>query len=464
MASGSRAYAGSGAADGTDAPTAVPARQLHALRLIWTDCAGLRRCRVLPLAAPGGALPAIGLTKACNGMGVNGDSLIPASGLTASGEVRLTPDPSTYVPQLPWYPAHGMACCDLLERSGAPWSCCPRSALARCLGRLSERCGLTLRAGFELEFVLLRPTAAPPGGLGGSGWEPVDSALYCLTSGFDAQCAVLDAMVSALLECGIGVVQYHKEAAPGQFEIATAPADALLAADRLVQSKEVISAVARRHGLAVTFVPKPMAKEAGSGCHMHLSLWKDGESAMPGERGGADGSPSLSAAASAFFGGVLSHLPALLPFMSPSCGTDWGSYARLRPGCWAGAFACWGWDNREAPLRATRPGGAETTNFELKSTDGTTNPYIALAAVACAGGIGLEYGAALPPPVDGAPEGAAPALPGTLAEALAALEADRPLRAAVAEGLGPELVRAYLAVRAGEAEARPSLRDVLLRY
>jgi glutamine synthetase len=195
--------------------------------------------------------------------------------------------------------------------------------------------------------------------------------------------------------------------------------------------------------------------------------------------------PQLSDEASAFFGGILSHLPALLPFTAPSPGAAWGSYARLRPGCWAGAFACWGWDNREAPLRATRPGGAESTNVEYKALDGTANPYVALAALVCAGLAGLAEGCRLPPPVQFNPDGPPPpviggsggggsddggavvapaALPGSLGEALAAWERDAALRGAVTEGLGAPLVRAFMAVRAGELEADPSLAHVLLRY
>lgn len=343
-------------------------------------------------------------------------------------------------------------------------------------------------------------------------------------------------MVGALQSMGIEVVQWHKEAAPGQYEIATGPgecwvgkcesfcwergkgggaqagkslntgadtfaltptplscspslslspsrfpprarvrraADALTAADRLVQTKEAVCAVAARHGLAATFVPKPFPDQAGSGMHVHLSLWgQDGRSAMCAADGPPSWPPELYGCAGAsFFAGVLRHLPGLLPFTSPSCGPDWGSYARLRPGCWAGAFACWGWDNREAPLRATRPrpDDPESTNVELKATDGTCNPYVALAAVVCAGMLGLSSRAELPPPVSGSPE-AAPAeagvspLPADLASAVAAFEADEELKAAVVEGLGADLLRAYFAVRAGEAEANPGLADVLLRY
>lgn len=194
-------------------------------------------------------------------------------------------------------------------------------------------------------------------------------------------------------------------------------------------------------------------------------MWAPGPAASP---------PRLSEPAGAFFGGVLSHLPALLPFLSPSpcC---WGSYGRLRPGCWAGAYSCWGWDNREAPLRATGGHSPEATNFELKPLDGTANPYVALAAAVCAGALGLESGASLPPPlqdvpgVDGSSSegggggGAAP-LPTSLAEALEAWGKDDKLRRAVEGGLGAPLVRAFFAVRRGELADAPALARVLLRY
>jgi glutamine synthetase len=206
---------------------------------------------------------------------------------------------------------------------------------------------------------------------------------------------------------------------------------------------------------------------------------------LPADAGDADAPfdraspPELSREASAFFGGVLAHLPGLLPFTAPSAGAEWGSYARLRPGCWAGASACWGWDDREAPLRATRPGGPDSTNVEYKAHDGTANPYVALAALAAAGGLGLESGTALPPLTqpaaasgDGegsAEEGAggagqAAALPASLREALDALDADAALLAAVEGALGAPLLRAFLAVREGELAAAPSLADVVLRY
>jgi hypothetical protein len=97
---------------------AQPAR-LRALRVVYADCAGLRRCRVLPRAEGAGPLPRVGLTKGCMGQGVHMDAVLPDSGLSATGEAALTPDAAALVERLPWWPAHSMAPGDLLEKDGA---------------------------------------------------------------------------------------------------------------------------------------------------------------------------------------------------------------------------------------------------------------------------------------------------------------------------------------------------------
>jgi glutamine synthetase len=151
---------------------------------------------------------------------------------------------------------------------------------------------------------------------------------------------------------------------------------------------------------------------------------------------------------------VLEHLPGLCGLTAPS----FNSYHRIVPGYWAGAFACWGYDNREAPVRvASTFRGAEeaSTNAELKACDSTGNPYLAVGGLIAAGLRGIERRLELPEPVDVDPgtlgeeerarRGIAP-LPATQAEALDALEADKVLTAA----LGPVLTRSYLAVRRSE--------------
>jgi glutamine synthetase len=183
---------------------------------------------------------------------------------------------------------------------------------------------------------------------------------------------------------------------------------------------------------------------------MHFSLW-EGEHNRFYDGASPDG---LSDIARSFIAGVLAHLPALCALTAPS----FNSYHRIVPQAWAGAFVCWGHDNREAPVRLPSPfSGAEeaSTNAELKSADASCNPYLALGALIAAGLDGLERGREPPAPVAVDPAtiperertalGIAP-MPATQLEALDALADDELLCAA----LGARLAESYLAVRRSE--------------
>ena len=225
------------------------------------------------------------------------------------------------------------------------------------------------------------------------------------------------------------------------------------AADEQLLVRETIRAVASRHGLVASLAPKPWPDNAGNGCHVHFSLW-EGERNRFYDGARPDG---LSDTALAFIAGVLAHLPGLCALTAPS----FNSYHRIVPRFWAGAYRCWGHDNREAPVRVASPfrGSEErSTNAELKSCDASCNPYLALGGLIAAGLDGIERGAEPPEPVEvdpatlGEDERAARGIvrmPATQAEALDALAADELLLAA----LGPELAGSYLAVRRSEWEA-----------
>jgi glutamine synthetase len=198
--------------------------------------------------------------------------------------------------------------------------------------------------------------------------------------------------------------------------------------------------------LVASLAPKPWPDNAGNGQHIHFSLWEGDRNRF------YDG--GLSPLALQFIAGVLTHLPGLCGLTAPS----FNSYHRIVPGYWAGAFVCWGDDNREAPVRIASPfRGAEeaSTNAELKACDASANPYLALGGLIAAGLDGVERGLEPPEPVDVDPatlgeaerarRGIRP-LPATQAEALDALAADEVLTAA----LGPVLAGAYLAVRRSE--------------
>ena len=260
-----------------------------------------------------------------------------------------------------------------------------------------------------------------------------------------------DALVAALDAQGIPLEQYYAELGHGQQEISTAHAPALQAADEQLLVRETIRGVASRHGLVASLAPKPWPDNAGNGGHIHFSLWE-------GERNRFyDGSrrTGCRTPARAFMAGVLAHLPGLCGLTAPS----FNSYHRIVPQYWAGAFVCWGYDNREAPVRvASTFRGAEeaSTNAELKACDASCNPYLALggadrrraATASSAGSSRPSRSTSIRrrcPRTSAAQRGIAP-LPATQAEALDALAADGVLTAA----LGPVLAGSYLAVRRSE--------------
>src|SRR5205807_9482074 len=150
--------------------------------------------------------------------------------------------------------------------------------------------------------------------------------------------------------------------------------------------RETIRAVALlQYGLVASFAPKPFANQAGNGCHVHISAWRDDRNAF--YDGNAD--LGLSREGRAFAAGVLEHLPALLAITCPSV----NSYRRLAPNMWSSAYTCWGLDNREAAVRVASPfkGRVEaSTHIEIKAVDGSANPYLALGAIVAAGLDGMQ--------------------------------------------------------------------------
>lgn len=422
-----------GAREGTSRP--LPEEALW-VRFVIVDHAGIPKAKAVHRDGfAGRARAGVGLAKGVMALDPSG-ALHPESGLTAVGECRMVPDLSTLTP-LPFARGQAMVSCDLTEPDAStPWEGCPRSALRRVLGQLSE-IGYRSLASYEAEFYVWGPDG------------PLDSTPYAGSFALTTAADFVAELALTLEEMGIRPEQCHAEVGHGNLELSVGEDEALAAADKRVMVLEAIRGVANGMGLETTMAPKPYLDGAGNGHHVHVSLYEDDTPVL------FDPSGALSGAGSGFVAGILEHLPAVMAFTAASP----NSYQRLAPGMWASAYAAYGLDNREAAVRIASPvAGRETAtaNVELKPVDVSANPYLALAAVLAAGMDGMERGLDPGEPTmvdpatlseeERASRGIRP-LPASLDEALDALQEDRVLM----EALGAPLVRTHVAVARAQA-------------
>lgn len=422
-------------------------RDVRLVRFLYCDLAGIIRAKAVHLSSLENRLNT-GLNLPTALLGLNAlDQPQPVEGLGPVGEVRLVPDPSTFV-GLPFSPRTGGMLSDLVGLDGQPWPLCPRNFLKRMLGRAMER-GLTLRAGFESEWTLAVRQ--------GEQYVPFDGSLAYSGLGMTNAGAVIDEMVTALEQEGLPVEQYHPELGHGQQELTIRHASALRAADNHLLYRETIRGVGFKQGYFVSFAPRAWSAQPGNGCHLHFSAWDpSGETNLFHDPGAPFG---LSELGLHFVAGILDHLPALVAITCPS----FNSYRRLQPGNWSGAYACYGPDNREAAVRisSTFWGQEESsTNVELKACDNTANPYLALGSLIAAGLDGVErqlvpsegqLALDNPARLEDAERDARQIrrLPSSLDEAVEALRGDRVLL----EAFGAPLAEAFIALRRSEWDA-----------
>ncbi|MGW8332891.1 glutamine synthetase family protein [Streptomyces sp. NPDC055897] len=405
----------------------LTAEGVTAVALTWVDVAGLTRVKVVPTTRLA--------QVAAHGVGMSPvfDVYLVDDSVTTSphiggpdGDLRLIPDLDRLT-VLAAQPGWAWAPVDRFEQSGQPYDACQRQFARRMTERAAAR-GIELRMGFETEWVVDPPLAGPAYGMA----RVVERSEY------------VGDVLGALEAQGVEVLQIHPEYTAGQFEVSVAPADPVGAADLAVLVRETIRAVSLRHGLTPWFGPVVDPEGVGNGGHVHLSLWQDGRNLC---RGG-DGPFGMSAASEGFLAGILDALPALLAIGAPTP----ASYLRLAPSRWAGAFQCWGLENREASLRfvAGPPGTQDAANAEVKSFDPAANPYLVVGSLIAAGLAGLDAGLALPEPVAGDPvhSDGPRRLPASLPEAVGHFTESTVLR----EALGDRLFEAIVAVRQAETK------------
>jgi glutamine synthetase len=399
----------------------------------FTDIVGMVKSITMPVSQLEGALT--------DGVWFDGSSIEGFARISES-DMYLFPDLDTFA-VIPWKIAgHETArlICNVLTPDEERFEGAPRTALARVLEEAREM-GFEYLVGPEQEFFLFETDEMG---------RPVPGATNDEAGYFDATAdrAVLvrQDMISALGVFGIEVEAGHHEVAAGQHEIDFRYDKALTAADNVVTLKYVLKAIAQEHDLYATFMPKPIEGINGSGMHVHQSL-SDLDTGQPVFYDGTD-PYGLSERAKKFIAGQLHHAAGMTAILAPLV----NSYKRLVPGYEAPVYVSWARINRSALIRVPRPARPAATRLELRCPDPSCNPYLAFAVMLKCGLDGIKNDLPLPEPTEEdlfesewARRGLE-TLPGSLEEALEALQEDR----VVQEALGPHIYQRFLDAKTQE--------------
>ncbi len=367
----------------------IKAERVHFVNLEFTDVVGMAKCVTIPVEQFPDCL--------AHGKWFDG-SAIEGFARVAESDMYLFPDLNTFA-VLPekvrsqaaiQFQRQNMSnqvadgevvarvICDVRTPNGEPFDGDPRATLLRALD-VAHSMGYKFLVAPELEFFLLHLEGKTPTPL------PHDRGGYFDLS-TDLAAIVRRQMVQALQQMGIMIEASHHEVAAGQHELDFETSDALHIADGLMTAKYVLKAIAAQHDLYATFLPKPLYGINGSGLHMHQQLLKlnTGKNAFVDEQG----EYGLSDVGRHFIAGQLAHARAMCAILAPLV----NSYKRLVPGFEAPVFVNWGRVNREGLIRVPRPGEnrQKSMRIELRCSDPSCNPYLALAVMLRAGLDGIQ--------------------------------------------------------------------------
>lgn len=305
-------------------------------------------------------------------------------------DMFLKPDVSTYR-VIPWYKGDDKTArliCDVCRPDGKPFEGDPRHILKKAMEE-AKKMGFVYNTGPELEFFLFKKENSEIKPL------PHDKGGY-FDFTTDLAFEVRKDMVLALEKMGIKAEASHHEVAPGSHEIDFKYSDALTTADNANTLKFTLKAIAQKHDLYATFMPKPLFGINGSGMHVHQSLFnvKTGKNVFYDP----EDSYKLSKTAYSFMAGQLKHIKAMSAVLSPLV----NSYKRLTPGYEAPVYICWAQINRSALIRIPRytEGKNQSMRCELRCPDPSCNPYLAFAVMLKAGLDGIKNKLKPPPPVE----------------------------------------------------------------
>ncbi len=326
------------------------------------------------------------------------------------GDVHLVPDLAT-LRVASWLDGTAMVLCDVAQGE-EPVAQAPRSLLRRQI-EAAAALGLQPMIGSELEYYLFQDSYGQAKTKGyrrlrPGGWYLEDYHLLQGTrlEGFNG------AVRRHLRLSGVPVESSKGEWGLGQHEVNVRHADALTMADRHSVYKQCLKEIADQLGMSVTFMAKVGADQAGSSCHVHLSLRQGEGNAFTGDR--PLGPLRASDLMRWFLGGWIAHVPEVMPFYAPTV----NSYKRYQTASWAPTRVAWSYDNRTAGFRVV--GGGQGLRIECRLPGADCNPYLAFAAALASGLSGVRQRIEPPPPFAGNAYGAeqCPELPRSLRQAV----------------------------------------------
>ena len=401
--------------------------------------AGLTLAKTVPIRRTNAfADPGLGASLAWHAFAIDqtGIAFTDRNGVVGDQRVRIDLSALRILGEgLAWAPA------SFFEQDSTRVPECSRGTLQRIETALGDA-GIEAMVGHEIEFLLVQPDGHR---LPSTAW-----AQYGLAGVLEHEGFVRDVIAATSLS-GIAIEQLHPEYGTNQFEISLAPQSPVASVDQLIVTRIIVSRIARRHGMRVSFSPVPFVGDVGCGAHQHFSL-TNAAGPLFSDGAGAHGMTSKGESAIA---GLLRGLPAAQGIL---CGSI-VSGLRLHPGNWAGSYVCWGAENREAAVRfvASGPSNPSGGNVEVKPVDPSANPYFATAAILGLAFDGINDNAVLPTEIkvdpaalsdtDRSRAGIAP-LSTLQAQTIAALDNSQQLRRI----LGDPAVDATVAVRRFEQE------------
>ena len=369
-------------------------------------------------------------THACNYLLTTDMEMEPVPGYEFAnwelgyGDFHLAPDMNT-LRQASWLHKTAIALCNVEnEALHQPVSVAPRSILRRQLDAAADL-GYSVNAASELEYYIYRDSYRDANARGYADLAPMGWYLedYHLLQGARQE-GFTAAARHHLKHSGIPVESSKGEWGLGQHELNIRYADALSMADRHSLLKHCLKEIADAQGCSVTFMAKPHAGQAGSSCHIHLSLFSGADNAFAGDT--MLGSVAGSEIFRHFLGGWMAHLPELMVFYAPTV----NAYKRYEDGSWAPTRIAWSYDNRTAAFRVV--GQGNSLRIECRAPGADCNPYLAYAAALASGLDGIRNRIEPPDIFEGDIYAAQhlPRVPYTLAQATDAFEQSDFARAA----------------------------------